>query len=50
MQRIVANLDANDISKDLFVEFVGDGHEARDKPDLVWSTLHSSIKNNLNVN
>ena len=26
MQRIVANLDASGISKDLFVQFVGDGY------------------------
>ena len=50
MQRIVANLDASGISKDLFVQFVGDGcllEKAKDKPDLVWSTLHNynSIKN-----
>ena len=35
MQRIVANLDANGISKGLFVQFVGDGcllDKARDKP------------------
>ena len=46
MQRIVANLDASG----LFVQFVGDGcllDKARDKPDLVWSTLHNSIKNNI---
>ena len=54
MQRIVINLDANGISKDLFVQFVGD-HEgclldkASDKPDLVWSTLHNSIKNNIRL-
>ena len=36
--------------KDLFVQFVGDGcllDNARDKSDLVWSPLHSSIKNNI---
>ena len=36
--KCVANLDVNDISKDLFVQFVGDGclvEKARDKPDLV---------------
>ena len=35
--RIVANLDASDISKDLFFQFVGDGcqlHKARDKSDF----------------
>ena len=34
MQRIVANLDVSGISKDLFVQFVGDGcplDKARDK-------------------
>ena len=38
------------ISKDLFVQFVGDRYlvdKARDKSDLVWSTLHNSIKNNI---
>ena len=37
------------VYKDLFAQFVGDGcllHKAGDKPDLVWSTLHNSIKNN----
>ena len=50
MRCTVANLDGNDISKDLFVQFMGDGclvDKARDKPDLVWSTLHNSTKNNL---
>ena len=39
--KCVANLDVNGISKDLFVQFVGDGcmvDKARDKPDLVWQT------------
>ena len=52
MQRIVVNLDARGICKDLFVQFVGDGcllDKARDKPDLVWSTLHNSIKNNIRL-
>ena len=47
MQRIVANLDVNGSGKDLFVQFVGGGclvDKARDKPDLVWSTLSNSIK------
>ena len=39
---IVVNLDASGISKDVFVQFVGDHDgclfgKARDKPDLVWS-------------
>ena len=48
MQRIVANLDASGIGKDLLVQFVGEGcllDKARDKSDLVWSTLHNRIKN-----
>ena len=52
MQRIVVNLDASGISKDMFVQFMGalDGigcllDKARDKPDLVWSTLCNNIKN-----
>ena len=48
MQSIVANLGASGISKDLFVQFLGDGcllDKVRNKPDLVWSTLHNSIKN-----
>ena len=52
MQRIVANLDASGISKDLFVQFVSDGcllDKAKDNPDLVWSTLHNSIKNNISL-
>ena len=46
MQRIVDNSDVSGISEDLFV---GNGcllDKARDKPELVWSTLHNSIKNN----
>ena len=39
---------------DLFVQFVGDHigcllDKARDRPDLVWSTLHNSIKNNIRL-
>ena len=52
MQRIVANLDVNGVSNDLFVQFVGDGclvDKARDKSDLVWSTLHNGIKNNIRL-
>ena len=33
-------------------KFVGDGcfvDKARDRPDLVWSTLHNSIKNNIRL-
>ena len=36
------------MSKDFFVQFVGDGclvDKARDGPDLVWSTFYNSIKN-----
>ena len=46
----VSNLDVDGISKYLFVQFVGGGclvDKARDKPDLVCSTLLSSIKNNI---
>ena len=40
----------NGIRKDLFVQFVGDARlGARAKPDLVWSTLHNSIKNNIRL-
>ena len=51
MQRIVAN-DVKEISKYLFVQFVGDGclvDKARNKPDSVWSTFNNSIKNNIRL-
>ena len=48
--KLVDNLDVNGISKDLFVQFVGNRclvDKARDNIDLVSSTLHNSIKNNI---
>ena len=47
MQTIESN---SGISKDFFVQFVGDVcllDKARGKPDLVWSTLNNTIKNNI---
>ena len=45
-EAVPANLDVNGIKKDLFVQFVGYGcpvDKARDRPGLVFSTLHNSI-------
>ena len=40
MKRIVAHLDASGISKDLFVQFVGDGDDCLIKQEisLTWSS------------
>ena len=43
----IANLDANGVSRDLFVQFVGDGclvDKARGRPVLVLLTLYDSIR------